>query len=83
MDGSSIGREISLGIHVSARQHNPDPLIILSRGYPRILQSSVDGQLQATGAYVYVYIAKNMQYYLSERFVRELSLYTLVLVRLL
>ena len=49
VEGSSIGKAISLGIYVSARQHNPDPLVILSRGYPRILQSSLDGQLQATG----------------------------------
>ena len=36
-----IGRGISLDINVFMRQHNPDPLVILSGGYPR---TSADGQ---------------------------------------
>ena len=33
VEGPFVGRGISPGIHVFARQRNPDPLVILSRGF--------------------------------------------------
>ena len=34
VEGSFIGREISPGIHLSARQHTPDPLVIIIQWLP-------------------------------------------------
>ena len=35
VEGSFIGREISPGIHLSARQHTPDPLVIIIQWLPK------------------------------------------------
>ena len=50
VEGSSIGTEISLGIHISARQHNPDPLYsYFIQGLPRLGYCNHRGMGSYTG----------------------------------